>query len=148
MLSAALFILSLLLVVRAWRAGRAADPKRVPGLLIRFAAATVLGTILLLNAGGRSEVAGLLLAVLTGLAAAAAFDALASLALWGPFRLRAILVRAPFAVGAVLLAIFHGPSVAITIFALLALLSYRWRAALGTVALFRTSLGAAVLVAF
>jgi len=147
MLSAALFILSLLLVVRAWRNGRAADPKRVPQLLIRFAVASALGTVLFTSAGGGSELRGLLFAILTALASAVAFDALASLALWGPFRLRAILVRAPFAVVAVLLAVFHGPWVATTIFAALALLSYRWRMALGTVALFRTSLGAAALVA-
>jgi serine phosphatase RsbU (regulator of sigma subunit) len=148
MLSAALFILALLLVARAWRTGRAADPRRVPRLLIRFAVATVLATVLLPLAAVREGEPRLLLVILTGVAAAVTFEALASLALWGPFRLRAILVRAPFALAAILLAVFHGPWVAITIVGLLALLSYRWRAALGTVALFRVSLGATALMAF
>ena len=148
MLPAALFVLSLAIVLGAWRAGRKANPRHVPWRLARLAAATVVATLLLPLAVRASGGQQMLLAVLTGLSAAAAFDALARLALWGPFRLRAIIVRAPFAVAAILIAAFHGPWTATAIVGVVALLSYRWRVALGTVALFRTSLGAAALVAF
>jgi serine phosphatase RsbU (regulator of sigma subunit) len=146
MIAAVLFALALLLVVRAWRAGRAADPARVPWLLVRLGVAAV-PLALLLSAAGRASGAGRTMLVLAaGLSAIVVFDALVSLALWGPFRRRAIIVRAPFAAAAVLVALLHGPWVAVASLGALGLLSYRWRAALGTVALFRCALAAAALL--
>ena len=147
MVAAALFVAALLLTARAWRAGRRAEPARVPGLLARLAVGALAATALLALAARVQGALSTALIVASGAAALATFDALTSLALWGPFRRRAILLRAPFAAIAILLALSHAPWTAIAFVGLVSLLSYRWRAALGTVGLFRTSLGAVVLVA-
>jgi serine phosphatase RsbU (regulator of sigma subunit) len=145
MVGAALLVLALALVVRAWRAGRRADPSRVPGLLVRLAVASIVATVLLPPASRASGPAMALLAAAAGLAALVAFDALVSLALWGPFRRRGVVLRAPFAVTSALLAVFGGPWTGIALVGATALISYRWRSALRTVALFRASLGATAL---
>ena len=146
MVAAALFLLALGLAVRAWHAGRRADPARVPLLLVRFAIAGALAAILLPTAARVPPHLTTPFIVAAGLAAIAAFDALVSLALWGPFRRRAIAARAPFALTALLILLFHGPWRVAAAFAAIALISYRWRAALGTGALFRTFLGADLLL--
>ncbi len=145
---ALLFALALAIVARAWRSGRAADPARVPALLLRLPLAAAAAVVLLPLASRAAGAAMAALTVACGLAALVAFDALVSLALWGPFRRRGIALRAPFAVAAALVAAFHGPWTAVTMLGAVALVSFRWRAALATGALFRCALGAAALVAF
>jgi len=110
MAAALLFVLALVIVARARRAGRRAEALRTPPLLARLAIATIAAVVLLPPASRASGGLMVVLAIATGLAALLAFDALASLALWGRFRRRGIVIRAPFAITAALLAAFHGPS--------------------------------------
>jgi serine phosphatase RsbU (regulator of sigma subunit) len=146
MSGAILLGLTILIAARAWRAGRAADGARVVPLLVRLAAAA-LGMALLMAASARGPGSlAMPLAVAAGAAALVAFDALASLAFWNLRGRRAIAFRAPFAAIAVVLALLRGPWTAIAVMTALGLLSYRWRSALSTAALFRTFLGSVGLV--
>lgn len=147
-MAALLLLLALALVVRAWRAGRRADPARVPGLLARFAIASVAASVLVPLATRASGTQLTLLAALAGIVSIVALDALVSLALWGPFRKRAIAIRAPFAIAAIAVALSGGALRVVGFLGAMALLSFRWRAALDTGGLFRTFLGAVALMAF
>jgi serine phosphatase RsbU (regulator of sigma subunit) len=145
-LAAILFVFALILTARAWRAGRAADPTRVPGHLWRLFIGTAVETLTLPYVSRTSGAASIVLTVVFVVSSVIAFDGMVSLALWGRPRSWQLAIRAAFALGAIAAAVTGSQSDVIAFTTAAALMSYRWRDALDTVGLFRAWLGAMVLI--
>jgi len=142
-----LLLLCLLLAARAWSMGRKAQPARIPRLLVRLGVAATATALLMAGAARTPSGVSAGLVIAGTFTALVTFDALTSLAMWGDFSKRAIWVRAPLAAIAIMLAPARGPWAAIAILGVASLLSFRWRSALSTRALFRAFIGSVALFA-
>ncbi len=142
-----LFLISLAVATWAARVPQAARPPRVrAALLVLGVGLLVSGLLRDVEGSGVAGAASTALLVVRALSGMALWTSVVWLSTCGVPR-RGRWLRIASAAIAVLLAAMHAPWAAIATFAVFATLSFGWRSALGTRALFASALGALAVVA-